>query len=176
MEVYRTLTEGELWRELLGKFRRRQVVDLCRRRENGRWVVRPDPFIDDWSEEDYAFLLECLKNTLRTGGFVYGAFVDMALKGFVSVEPEPFGSEMQYLDLSSIHVSEDMRGRGIGAKLFRAAADWARGRGARKLYISAHSAVETQAFYAKMGCVEAAEYESGHVEREPFDCQLEYLL
>ena len=176
MEVYRTLTEGELCRELLGKFRRRQVVDLCRRRENGRWVVRPDPFIDDWSEEDCAFLLECLKNTLRTGGFVYGAFVDMALKGFVSVEPEPFGSEMQYLDLSSIHVSEDMRGRGIGAKLFRAAADWARGRGARKLYISAHSAVETQAFYAKMGCVEAAEYESDHVEREPFDCQLEYLL
>ena len=176
MEVYRTLTEGELCRELLGKFRRRQVVDLCRRRENGRWVVRPDPFIDDWSEEDCAFLLECLKNTLRTGGFVYGAFVDMALKGFVSVEPEPFGSEMQYLDLSSIHVSEDMRGRGIGAKLFRAAADWARGQGARKLYISAHSAVETQAFYAKMGCVEAAEYESGHVEREPFDCQLEYLL
>lgn len=176
MEVYRTLTEGELCRELLGKFRRRQVVDLCRRRENGRWVVRPDPFIDDWSEEDCAFLLECLKNTLRTGGFVYGAFVDMALKGFVSVEPEPFGSEMQYLDLSSIHVSEDMRGRGIGAKLFRAAADWARGRGARKLYISTHSAVETQAFYAKMGCVEAAEYESDHVEREPFDCQLEYLL
>ena len=176
MEVYRTLTEGELCRELLGKFRRRQVVDLCRRRESGRWVVRPDPFIDDWSEEDCAFLLECLKNTLRTGGFVYGAFVDMALKGFVSVEQEPFGSEMQYLDLSSIHVSEDMRGRGIGAKLFRAAADWARGQGARKLYISAHSAVETQAFYAKMGCVEAAEYESGHVEREPFDCQLEYLL
>ena len=151
MEVYRTWTEGELCRELLGKFRRRQVVDLCRRRENGRWVVRPDPFIDDWSEEDYAFLLECLKNTLRTGGFVYGAFVDMALKGFVSVEPEPFGSEMQYLDLSSIHVSEDMRGRGIGAKLFRAAADWARGRGARKLYISPHSAVERQASYAKTG-------------------------
>lgn len=37
-------------------------------------VIKSDPFIDDWSEEDYAFLVSCLKNTLATGGFVYGAF------------------------------------------------------------------------------------------------------
>ena len=44
------------------------------------------------------------------------------------------------------------------------------------LYISAHSAVESQAFYKKMGCVEAEEYDPAHTAAEPCDCQLEYLL
>ncbi|MEC4272258.1 hypothetical protein VJ923_03670 [Adlercreutzia sp. R25] len=53
---------------------------------------------------------------------------------------------------------------------------WARERGAGKLYISAHSAAETQAFYKSMGCVEAEVYSQKHVEDEPFDCQLECVL
>ncbi|MDO5551833.1 MAG: GNAT family N-acetyltransferase, partial [Lachnospiraceae bacterium] len=97
-------------------------------------------------------------------------------KGFVSVESDLFGGTQRYLDLSSIHVSEDMRGRGIGKALFLAAKDWAKEHGARKLYISSHSAVESQAFYKAMGCVEAEVYHQGHVEREPYDCQLECVL
>ena len=49
-------------------------------------------------------------------------------------------------------------------------------RAAEKLYISAHSAVESQAFYKSLGCVEASEYSPYHVSREPFDCQLELIL
>ncbi len=170
---YRTLTEDEICRELFRDFVRRQVVKDCWRRENGAWVVREDPFIDDWSEEEYEFLVKCLKNTGRTGGFVCAAFLDGRLKGFVSVESEPLGSRKNYLDLTSIHVSEDLRGQGIGKELFLRAAGWARAHGAEKLYISAHSAVETQAFYRAMGCVEAEEYIRKHVEAEPFDCQME---
>ena len=95
------------------------------------------------------------------------------LKGFVSVELSLFGGEHRYMDLSSIHVSEDMRGTGIGKTLFQTAKKWAKEKGAGKLYISAHSAVESQAFYRKMGCVEAQLYHSKHVEAEPYDCQLE---
>lgn len=120
--------------------------------------------------------MACLKNTLAAGGFVYAAFCDGALKGFVSVEAAPFGGEQGYLDLSSIHVSWDMRGRGVGRALFAAAKEWARDHGGRKLYISAHSAVESQAFYKAMGCVEAQVYHPGHVEAEPYDCQLECAL
>ena len=98
------------------------------------------------------------------------------LKGFVSVEAAPFGGEQGYLDLSSIHVSWDMRGRGVGRALFAAAKEWAGDHGGRKLYISAHSAVESQAFYKAMGCVEAQVYHPGHVEAEPCDCQLECAL
>lgn len=48
--------------------------------------------------------------------------------------------------------------------------------GGEKLYISSHSAVETQAFYRGMGCRDAEEIDAAHAAREPFDCQLEYIL
>lgn len=173
---YRSLRADELDRGLFSDFIRRQVVTKCWRKENGEWKIKEVPFIDDWSEENYATLVSCLKNTILTGGFVYGAFSDNALKGFVSVEPTLFGGEQKYLDLSSIHVSEDMRGQGIGKVLFLAAKEWAKENGARKLYISAHSSVESQAFYKAMGCVEAEVYNRKHVEEEPCDCQLECSL
>ncbi len=176
MIEYRILQEEEIDRSLFRSFIRHQVVDQCLRRENGAWVVRSDPFIDDWTEADYQTLVRCLRNTVRTGGLVLGAFSGGALKGFVSVENGFFGGENRYFDLSSIHVSEDMRRNGIGKTLFMAAAAWAREKGAKKLYISSHSAIESQAFYRSMGCVEAAEYNQKHVEAEPFDCQLEYVL
>ena len=176
MVQYRTLRENELCRELFGGFIRHQVVTKCWRREKGEWVIREDPFIDDWTEADYRTLISCLKNTVSTGGVVYGAFIAGTLKGFASVEPDFMGKEGQYLDLSSIHVSEDARGTGIGRALFLMAKEWARARGAKKLYISANSAVETQAFYSSMGCVEALEYDRRHVDREPFDCQMECVL
>ncbi len=176
MLEYRILQEQEIDRELFRTFIRHQVVDQCLRRENGNWVVRSDPFIDDWTEEDYGILIDCLHNTVRTGGFVCGAFLDGGLKGFVSVEKGFFGGENRYCDLSSLHVSEDMRREGIGKALFLIAAEWAGKQGAKKLYISAHSAIESQSFYQAMRCIEAEIYNQKHVEEEPYDCQLEYCL
>lgn len=173
---YRTIEYEELNRELFRSFQRKQEVNQCWRRREGKWQIKEDPFTDDWGEEEYAYLVECLRRTLQTGGLVCGAWVDGMLKGFVSVEASPIGSRGQYLDLTSIHVSQEMRGRGIGKTLFARAAHWAGERGAQKLYISAHSAVETQSFYRAMGCREAQEYQLEHVEREPFDCQLEFVL
>ena len=86
------------------------------------------------------------------------------------------GSRKEYLDLPCIHVSSDARGQGIGKRLFLIAAEWAKTRGAGKLYISAHSSVESQAVYRAMGCLEAAEYDAMHAEKEPIDCQMEYDL
>lgn len=176
MIEYRELSEKEICRELFADFTRRQNVTKCFRKENGSWIIKDAPFVDDWTESDYAILIDCLKNTVRTGGFVYASFDGGILKGFASVESGLFGEDQKYLDLSSIHVSEDMRGTGIGKKLFNAAKDWAKKHGAKKLYISAHSAVETQAFYKAMGCTEAQIYNQKHIEAEPFDCQLEFKL
>ncbi len=176
MIQYKTLEMDEINRELFAHFIRHQNVTKCFRKEQGKWVIRDAPFVDDWKEEDYAYLVQCLRHTVQTGGFVQGAFCGGQLKGFVSVESALTGGEHRYLDLSSIHVSEDLRGEGIGAALFLAAKKWAREKGAGKLYISAHSAVESQAFYKKMGCVEAQWYDPVHVEQEPFDCQLECCL
>ena len=176
MTEYRTLHEPEINRTLFQDFIRRQVVTKCWRREHGQWIIKDAPFIDDWTEEDYLVLIDCLKHTISTGGLVHGAFVNHSLKGFVAVLPEIFGGENQYMDLAAIHVSQDMRNSGIGKTLFLTAKQWAKEKGAKKLYISAHSAVESQAFYKKMGCVEAKVYHQKHVEEEPFDCQLEVVL
>lgn len=176
MIQYRNLYIDEICRELFKDFIRHQVVTKCWRRENGKWIMKDAPFIDDWTEKDYQILISCLKNTVITDGFVYAAFYNDMLKGFVSVESALFGGEQKYLDLSSIHISEDMRGMGVGRSLFLSAKKWAKERGANKLYISAHSAIESQAFYKKMGCIEAQVYNQKHVEAEPYDYQLECKL
>ena len=89
------LKEEEIDRKLFCGFIRHQVVDQCLRRENNKWVVRSDPFVDDWTEEDYQTLIGCLRNTAHTDGFVYGAFLNDVLKGFVSVERGFFGGEKE---------------------------------------------------------------------------------
>lgn len=173
---YIELKVHEINRKLFEHFQRHQTVSQCWRKIDGKWCVKDVPFTEDWNEEEYSELVTCLKNTITSGGIVIGAFSNVMLKGFVSVESAFFGTNSEYLDLSSIHVSEDMRGKGIGKELFQLARTWAKKHGAKKLYISAHSAVESQAFYHAMGCGEAQEYNQLHVEKEPCDCQLECKL
>ncbi len=173
---YRSLVENEICRALFDGFIRRQTVTKCWRKEQNTWIIKDVPFTDDWSEEDFQEIVACLKKTAATNGFVYAAFCGGVLKGFVSVEAALFCAAHKYLDLSHIYVSEDMRGRGIGTSLFLAAKEWAKNNGAHKLYISAHSAVESQAFYQAMKCVEAQVYSQKHVKKEPYDCQLECRL
>jgi len=172
----RPLHLNELTRELFASFNRRQEVTFCRRRVGISWRMVYCPFTDDWTEEQFLHQIHNLQTTLRSGGAVFGAFVDGMLKGFAAVEGKPLGPHDLYRDLTSLHISADCRGRGLGRMLFGLAARWAHENGAHKLYISAHSAQETQAFYAAMGCVDTLWPSPEHVALEPFDCQLEYVL
>ena len=174
--IYKKLRQEEIELPLFQGFHRHQVVTQCWRKESGKWQLKDIPFVDEWTKEQYVFLVKCLKNTVNTGGAVFGAFTDERLVGFTSVENSFFGSEKQYLQLSCIHVSEESRGNGIGKQLFSYAVEAARELGAQKLYISAHSAKESQAFYHALGCVEAKEYNRELAEAEPCDCQLEFVL
>lgn len=173
---FKPLKEGEINRELFQHFERRQEVNLCWRREDGAWCIKPDPFVDEWGEAEYGILVQCLQQTVRTGGLVLGGFLEGELKGFASVEAGPLGKDGSYRDLTSLHVSSELRRSGMGQALFLRAADWARQQGAVKLYISAHSAVETQSFYMAMGCVDAVEVQEAHMQQEPYDRQLEYVI
>lgn len=172
----RALNMDELAWELFAVFDRRQQVTLCRRRIGVSWHMVPCSFVDDWTHEQLMHQIHNLQTTLMGGGAVYGAFVDGLLKGFAAVDARPLGPDGIYRDLLSLHVSADCRGRGLGRMLFGLAAQWAREKGAQKLYISAHSAQETQAFYSAMGCVDTLWPSPEHVALEPFDCQLEFLL
>ena len=80
------------------------------------------------------------------------------------------------MDLASLHVTARRRGGGIGRQLFSRVGEWAREQGAEALYISAHSSVESQAFYRAMGCRLAQEVQSFNVQEEPFDVQMECPL
>ena len=173
-DAIRLLSEPQITRELFRYFNRRQEVTKCWRKDQGIWMLKEEHFVEDWSEAQYQFLVECLKNTVNTGGIVLGAFVQEKLMGFASVESRRFGSERQYVQLSCIHVSCESRGLGFGKKLFQYASFGARRLGAEKLYLSAHPAQETQAFYHALGCVEAGEYDGDLASSG--DCQLECLL
>lgn len=170
------MKENEINAGLLDGFIRRQVVTKCLRRENGAWIAKNAPFIDDWTQRDREWIAAELKNLAGRGGLVYAAYCGGKLAGFASVSAETLGESGEYLELTNIHVTEAMRGRGIGRALFYAAAEWAKAHGAKKLYISAHSSVESQAFYRSLGCKEAEIYSTRHIEAEPFDIQMEYRL
>lgn len=174
--IYRKINENELNTEIFSNFNRYQQVNKCWRKRNGQWTLENIAFTEQWGKEEYEFLVECLKNTLNTGGAVIGAFIEGKLAGFTSVENKFFGSKSQYIQLSSIHVSYESRGKGIGKKLFQMIAQEARDLEAKKLYISAHSSEESQAFYKAIGCIEAKEYNEKLVQAESCDCQLEYIL
>ena len=161
---------------LFHAFERHQIVNRCWRKENGEWRIRDIAFVEQWGSAEYEVLCLDLKRTIQSGGAVSCALIDGKLKGFAAVSAGLFGKDQEYIDMPALHVSEESRGMGIGKELFRLVADWAREQGAAKLYISGHSAVETQAFYRAMGCVEATEYSEKHVAAEPCDCQLEYSL
>ena len=172
----RKITEKELSVSLFASFNRYQEVTRCRRKEDGKWILRDIAFTEQWDDKDYAYLVKCLHNTLHQGGAACDAFANGALIGSASVENKPLGSSGQYLQLSSLHVSYGLRGMGIGRMLFAMAAEMAKERGAKKHYISALYAEESQAFYRAAGCREAEEYDRTLHEKEPCDCQLEYLL
>ena len=65
MIQYRTLFADEICQDLFQNFIRRQVVNRCWRKEGGKWVIREDPFVDDWGAEEYQFLVSCLKIRCR---------------------------------------------------------------------------------------------------------------
>lgn len=174
--ICKRLGEQDITPGFFRGFRRFQQVKRCWRKENGEWFLRDIAFTEEWGEEEFAYGVNRLRQTLTDGGAVFAAFENDILTGFASLEGELFGSMLQYLQLSNIHVSYEHRGHGIGKTLFCMICDEARQRGARKLYISAHSAEESQAFYKSMGCIEALEYNQELVEKEPCDCQMEYVL
>lgn len=137
MISYKILHTKDMNRSLFDHLIRHQTVIKCWRREHGSWIIRDDPFTDDWSEDDYRQLISHLKSLLCSTGFVCGAFYQNTLKGFVS---------------------EDMRRMGMGI--------------GRTHFLTA----ESQAFYRSIGCVDARIYSRKHVEEEPYDCQMEYVL
>ena len=162
--------------ENFSKFNRYQEIKRCWRKENEKWLLKDIAFTQQWNNEQKAEKVDGLLRCIQQGGVVIGAFADNSIIGFSSILYGLFGSDNEYIQLEMLHVSYEFRGRGIGKELFQKICGYAKKLGAIKLYISAHSAEETQAFYKSVGCIEAVEVNQRLYEDEPFDCHLEYIL
>lgn len=115
-----------------------------------------------------------LENTIRSGGVALGAFFNERLVGFCSVNSDCFGEIHRYALLDQLFISNEVRGRGIGKKLFMMAANITKNKGIEKFYICAGSSEETIAFYFAIGCEEAKEINQNLYQLDTRDYQLEF--
>ena len=171
----RELTKEDIRPDMLAHFNRYQEVEQAWRGRGGIWAVEDIAYTERWDDAYKAHIIEDFAECL-THGRAYGAFDGDALIGFAFYDGRPMGSQGQYLWLVMMHVSYGYRGEGLGKRLFLRCAEAARADGARKLYISASSAVHTQAFYGAMGCVEASEIDAKLAAAEPCDVQMEFAV
>jgi len=160
----------------LDNFKRRQKVTHCWRRENGGYVLKPVTYTEDWNLQELRQFAEKIINALKDGAAAFGAVYNGEIIGFALIPKELFGTENRYADLAELYVSEPFRRKGVGKKLFGLSCRAAREFGAKKLYVSAHSAEESIAAYKSYGCVIALEINRCLAEKEPCDLQLEYDL
>jgi len=161
---------------LLNKFNRYQEINRCWRKENHKWVLKDIAFVTQWDDKRKSGVIEGFISCIKHDGIVLGAYIDDDLIGFSQIDNQLFGSENEYINLYFLHVSYELRHQGIGKILFEKTCLEANHLGAKKLYISANSSEETQAFYRTMGCTEASQINQELFEKEPFDCHMEYCL
>jgi ribosomal protein S18 acetylase RimI-like enzyme len=174
---YKRLELSDLSPDMLKFFHRYQAVKKCWRKINNKWVLIDNPYIEDW-DDDFRNQLstEDFPQAIKSGGALFGAYDNDKLIGFFALDGNLIGSEKQYAWLVFCHVSAEYRHHGIGRKLFNLAVEAARKLGAPKMYISAHSSEESQAFYRAVGCVHAEEIIPELFEAEPYDVHMEFVL
>jgi ribosomal protein S18 acetylase RimI-like enzyme len=174
---YKRLSLNDLSSNMLTHFIRHQEVKKTWRKINNEWVLIENPFVEDWDEYFRKELIaKDFRQAINSGGALFAGFYNGKLIAFSAVDGNLLGSSKQYAWLLYAHVSADFRHLGIGRKLFMRSALFARTLGAKKMYISAHSSEETQAFYRAMGCTEAEEIIPELYEAEPFDVHMEYEI
>jgi len=139
-------------------------------------VLVEQSFMREWDRAKCRRMEDGLRQKLKEGCAVHAVWKRRQLIGFCAVEPMPYGSDGQYLNLLFLHVSKPYRGQGLGAKLFALACNEARARGAQKLYLGAAPNKDTVAFYRRMGCTEAVEHIQELIDAEPDDYPMEIAL
>lgn len=174
--ILEQLSERNFTESSLDGFIRRQEVTECwRRTENGLELI-PMVFTEDWDENLLCAVAARMLSNIRRGFIGIGAFDGGKLIGWTFFGNELIGSRKNYIELHMFHVSQPYRNHGIGRRLFEASLPIVRKTGAERVFISSHSAKESQAAYRALGCVPAQEYFPHAAEEEPLDIQLEYLL
>ncbi len=171
-----TLNNGNFNENSLDDFILNQNVTKCWRKVNDGYKLVDVSYIEDWNLSQRREMAQKVLSAIHSGDIALATVIDNTVIGFAIVKKNFFGSKRQYVDLAEFYVTMPFRRYGIGKMLFKKVSCEAKNIGAKKLYISAHSAEEIISAYKKYGCVFAQEIDKAHVEKEPCDLQLEYDL
>lgn len=163
--------------DMLDKFTRKQIVKQRFSIKNGEELIEDVSFTDDWSvDKKHRIVKEYFVDATDNFGYNAGVYSGSDLIAFLSLDCNPIGDNNEYIQLTMLHVSDEFRKMGLGKILFQHAIKKAEVMGAKKLYLSAHSAYESQLFYRNLGCVHAKWVYSIAKELEPYDIQMEYEI
>ncbi|MDR2747907.1 MAG: GNAT family N-acetyltransferase [Treponema sp.] len=171
---YKELGIDDIHSNILDYYNRYHEVKKCYRNENGKWVIKKIEYVEDWDKDKKENIIKDFSKIINNGGYIFGAYEDNKLIGFAVLVNKKFGSRKQYILLDNMQVSFGYRNRGIGKKLFELCVKRVKETGIEKIYISAHTAEETQAFYLNIGCIDTEEINRELAEKEPYDRQMEY--
>ncbi len=164
----------------LDHFDRRQRTTRTVHISAGEFHEEANTFEDDWTPDNKRRIATHLNNLAHRGGIVLG-MSDAATKSgefvaFAAIEPDRFGPDNRYANLSYLHVSGPHRGTGLGGQLWQAVIEHAAAASIPRLYIAAHPSVDTINFYRRNGCIRAAYIHPPIYERESRDLQLECVV
>lgn len=160
------LTEKNFSESMLDSYERRQEVKKVYRKQDDRYVLVEQPYVEDWDLEQRR---QIAGKIIGKDYITYIARKDQRVVGFIGLAKQLVGERM-ILDM--MQVSCECRGTGIGRRLFEIGKQEALKAGAKELYISACSSEETIAFYKAMGA-EITDTPIKHLaEAEPFDVQM----
>jgi predicted N-acetyltransferase YhbS len=156
---------------------RSEIIEAVYYLENGALVLKPERYdMRGWppgEAEKYTAILEACYDR---GGWFYALFNGEKIAGVAVLENRFIGKNGDQLQLKFLHISRAYRKQGLGRRLFDQAAQEARRRGAKGLYISATPSENTIHFYLGLGCSLASQPDSELFELEPEDIHLEYHL
>ena len=172
INMIKKVPEHKITKDFLKGYKRHQVTEKVLFLNNGVLEEKKDAFTEEWEQNKLEMVSMYLKKHAKKG-CVYAAYSGKHVIGFASIESHLFGD---YINMSYLHTDERYRGEGIGRELIYFIGLEAIKLGGKKLYISAHPAVDTQKFYFSVGCELAENVNMKLHSIEPLDIQLELKL
>ena len=172
---YRILSRDEINKFM--QLDRTETIERIYYMRDGKLVLEPEHWdVSDWSDASKKERIANLQAVFDNGATFFGAFDGDKLAGMSVLDHNPIRTGVDRLNLEGLWVSNGYRGKGVGKTLFQMAAQEARSRGAKVIYVSATSSENTVHFYQRLGCQHANPVDPILFKKEPEDIHLEFNL
>ncbi len=172
---YRILARTEISK--LTQIDRTETIDSIHYMRDGALVLEQEHWdVADWNPAEKQRRITDLQADYDKGATFFGAFAGPALAGLAVLDHNPVCTGIARFNLSGLWVSYPHRGKGVGKALCRRAAQEARERGAKTLYVSATPSENTVRFYMSLGFQQTALVDPDLFAKEPEDIHMDLTL